>query len=390
MPLGTGATYDAIVVGAGPAGAHLACLLARTGRHVALLDKERFPREKVCGGGLSRKSLALLDLDLGGVAHKWIGGAFLTFQNRSAVVKDFGYAVGCMVLRSEFDQLLLERARKAGADYFGETAFLDLRAGDGSVVVETSRGSLRGRRLYAADGVGSAVRRKVFGRGLIDYVPALEALVELPQRTLNVFGDRAVFDFGAMPKGYGWIFPKRDHLNVGVFSPFGASALTRRLNDFIGRYPVLRQRRRVSYRGYAIPVRNAARRFERGPVALVGDAAGLVESVFGEGIYFALKSAALAAQAEIARGRSADAASYTQRLGRELLPELGAARMLARALYAFPQYAFRHAVCNERINRLFAGLIAGDTGYRECLVKAMLAAPTWIARPVSPRDPVIS
>ena len=56
----------------------------------------------------------------------------------------------------------------------------------------------------------------------------------------------------------------------------------------------------------------------------------------------------------------------------------------------FPQYAFRHAVCNERVNRLFAGLIAGDTGYRECLVKAMLAAPTWIARPVPPRDPVIS
>jgi geranylgeranyl reductase family protein len=390
MALAAGATYDAIVVGAGPAGAHLACLLAGAGRHVALLDKARFPREKVCGGGLSRKSLALLDFDVGAIAHKWIGGAFLTFQNRSAVVKDLGNAVGCMVLRSEFDQLLLERARKAGADYFGETAFLDLRERDGGVVVETSRGSLRGRRLYAADGVGSAVRRKAFGRGLVEYVPALEALVELPQPMLNAFGDRAVFDFGAMPKGYGWIFPKRDHLNVGVFSPFGASALASRLNDFIGRYPVLRGQRKISYRGYAIPVRNTARRFERGPVALVGDAAGLVESVFGEGIYFALQSAALAAQAEIARERSADAASYTQRLRRELLPELGAARMLARALYAFPKYAFHHAVCNERVNRLFAGLIAGDTGYRECLVKAMLTAPAWIAHTAPPRDLVIS
>jgi geranylgeranyl reductase family protein len=390
MPLGTGATYDAIVVGAGPAGTQLACLLARAGRHVALLDKESFPREKVCGGGLSRKSLALLDFDVGAIAQKWIGGAFLTFQNRSAIVKDLGNAIGCMVLRSEFDQLLLERARKAGADYFGETAFLDLRERDGGVVVETSRGRLRGRRLYAADGVGSAVRGKAFGRGLVEYVPALEALIELPQPTLNAFGDRAVFDFGAMPKGYGWIFPKRDHLNVGVFSPFGATALARRLNDFIGRYPALRQRRRVRYRGYAIPVRNAARRFERGPVALLGDAAGLVESVFGEGIYFALKSATLAGEAEVARARNADAPSYTQRLGRELLPELGAARMLARALYAFPKYAFRHAVCNERINRLFAGLIAGDTGYRECLVKALLAAPAWIAHAAPSRDLVIS
>src|SRR5579859_3979029 len=99
MSLPRSAPYDAIVVGAGPAGAHLAYTLARAGRRVALLDKRRFPREKVCGGGISRKSIALLDLDLAAVAHNWITGAFLTFQNRSAVKKDLRFAVGCTVLR---------------------------------------------------------------------------------------------------------------------------------------------------------------------------------------------------------------------------------------------------------------------------------------------------
>lgn len=388
MTLAAGAMYDAIVVGAGPAGAHLAYLLARAGRRVALLDKARFPREKVCGGGVSRKSLALLDFDVTGLAHKWIGGAFLTFQNRSAVIKDLGYPAGCMVERSEFDQALLDRARQAGALYFGETAFLDVREQREAVVVDTNRGPLRGLRLFAADGVASVVRRKVFGRDLVDYVPALEARVELPQQALAEFGDRAVFDFGAMPRGYGWIFPKRDHLNVGIYSPFGGTALVRQLSSFLERYPALRQRRKPTTIGYAIPLRNKRKLFERGRVALLGDAAGLVESVFGEGIYFALKSAAFAAQAEIAR--DAHAPTYTQLLRRELLPELQAARLLAKGLYTFQEFAFRHLVCNDRINRLFAGLIAGDTGYRECLIKAMLAAPAWVARPAPSSDFVIS
>ena len=108
-----------------------------------------------------------------------------------------------------------------------------------------------------------------------------------------------------MPKGYGWIFPKRDHLNVGIYSPFGGIALRRHLMEFIDRYPALRRRRGTEFRGYAIPLRNRAGLFERGPVMLLGDAAGLAESVFGEGIYFALKSAELAAQSECARDGNA-------------------------------------------------------------------------------------
>ncbi|MCC6609478.1 MAG: FAD-dependent monooxygenase [Burkholderiales bacterium] len=260
--------YDALVVGAGPAGAHLARLLARTGRRVAILDKQRFPREKVCGGGLSRKAIALLDLDIAPV----------------------------------------------------------------------------------------------------------------PGAALESFGDRALFDFGAMPRGCGWIFPKHDHLNVGVYSPFGGTALRRHLDRFMDRHPALSGRQRIEYRGFVIPLRNEAGAFERGPVALIGDAAGLAEPIFGEGIYFALMSAALAAQAEIERDAGAAPMRYTQRLARELLPELRAAAWLARALFTFPEFTFRHLVCDGRANDLFAGLITGETGYRECLRRTLLASPRWLFR----------
>jgi geranylgeranyl reductase family protein len=378
MSLPGSTTYDALVVGAGPAGSHLACLLARTGRRVALIDKQRFPREKVCGGGLTRKAVALLDIDIDSVVHRWIQGAYLTFQNRATIVKDVNPAAGCTVLRNEFDQALVERACDAGAQFFAGTALIDVRADGESAVASTSRGEFKARRLFAADGVGSTARTKIFGKHSVSYVPALEALVRIPDNAMERYGDRVVFDFGGMPRGYGWIFPKSDHLNVGVYSPFGATQLREHLDRFIDRYPALRHRRDIEYRGFAIPIRNEAKAFERGNVALVGDAAGLAESLFGEGIYFALKSAALAAQSET--GHDAMPMCYTELLRRELLPELRAAAWLAKVLFAFQAFTFRHLVCNERVNDLFTGLLTGETGYRECLRKTALAAPRWLMR----------
>jgi len=390
MPRPGGATYDALVVGAGPAGSHLACLLARAGRRVALIDKARFPRDKVCGGGVSRKSIAQLGLDLAPVVHRWLAGAFLTFRNRITIVKDVVPAVGCTVTRAEFDQLLLERARAAGAEFFPEAAFIDAELQGEEIVATTRRGAFRARRLYGADGAGSGVRAKLFGREVVSNVPALEAFVQAPDTDGDGFGERALFDFGAMPRGYGWIFPKRDHLNVGVYSPFGGKALRRHLDAFIDCYPALRGGRVLGYRGFVIPIGNPAGAFERGPVVLVGDAAGLAEAMFGEGIYFALKSAALAADTHLARACDTHAPSYTQRLRRELLPELRAARWLARAAFGFPRFAFRHLVCDEAMNALFAGLITGETGYRECLRKAALAAPAWMLRSGEARNAVIA
>jgi len=377
MPHTARATYDALVVGAGPAGSHLACLLARTGRRVALIDKARFPRDKVCGGGLSRKSLGLLG-DIAPVVHRWIRGAQLALRDRPPLVKDTRPAAGCTVSRAEFDQLLVARAREAGAQFFEQTAFLDLQADGSAAVVATNRGSFGCRKLYAADGAGSTVRARVFGKGAVRYVPALEALVPAPEDALQEFGERALFDFCGMPRGYGWIFPKRDHLNIGVYSPFGGRALRRHLDAFIDRHSALRGHERPAYRGYAIPLRNVAGAYERGPVALVGDAAGLAEAVFGEGIYFALYSAQLAARAELAADGDREANLYSELLTRELLPELRAARWLATCLFALPRLAIERLVRNPRANDLFAGLITGETGYRACLRRAALAWPAWL------------
>jgi geranylgeranyl reductase family protein len=369
---------DVLVVGAGPAGSHLAYLLAGQGLQVTLIDKQAFPRAKVCGGGLSRKAMDLLGFDLGPVMHRAIGGAILNYRNRDAILKEVQPMAACTVVRSEFDQLLLDRACARGVRFLAETGFVDATETADAVSVATSRGVLRCRLLLAADGAASAVRNKLFGKDLVAYVPAMEAMLWPAPGMLERFGDRALFDFDGMPRGYGWIFPKRDHFNVGVYSPFGGAALRQHLERFIAAYASLRQPLRLECQGYVIPLQNRRQLYQRGRVWLLGDAAGLAEALFGEGIYFALKSATIAAKAIAADGLRAESALYSRLLRRELLPELRAAAWMARLIYRFPKLAFSHLVLNQQVNHDFAGLISGQVGYRDCLLKTALGFPRWL------------
>lgn len=374
--------FDAVIVGAGPAGAYLGELLSSRGWSVAVLERRRLPRNKVCGGGLSRKAIDLLGFDLDPVARQSIRGAILTFGNRGGIFKDPSFSAWTVV-RSEFDAFLAARARAAGAELLEEWAFQSAVERCGVVQVGTSRGELRCRLLFGADGTSSAVRSRVFGKGAVLSVPALEAIVRVEERQIARLADRAVFDFGVMPGGYGWIFPKGDHLNVGVYSPDPPRSgvlLRRHLNDFMARYEILRSPLDVRYEGAAIALRNAGNEFQRGRTWLLGDAAGLSEALFGEGIYFALKSATLAAQAVSEEGLTSNALRYTALLRRELLPELRAARWMARLVYLLPRFTFTHLALNGRVNEDFAGLIGGTLGYRQCLARTLLRFPHWVGR----------
>jgi geranylgeranyl reductase family protein len=373
------ASCDVLIVGAGPAGSHLGYLLARRGYEVAIVEKCCMPRDKVCGGGLTRKAVRLLDADLGAVVHHWVHAAQLRFRGDPGVVKHLDPPPACTVLRREFDLFLLERARAAGARCRTGVRFVDARGeSDGVQVRLEGGGALRCRLLVGSDGAASAVRARFFGRRLVRCVPALETLVPMSEAARAQFGTQALFDFGAIPHGYGWIFPKRDHLNVGVYSPLGGRGLRRHLQGFLARYEALAGARDAPYQGFAIPIRNAGGRFQADRVWLLGDAAGLADGLFGEGIYFALKSAELAARAVQETGLRPNAPRYTQLLESELLPELRASRWLGRAVYAFPSLAYRRIVRNERANEDFAGLLSGSVGYRECLGRVIRRAPRWL------------
>jgi flavin-dependent dehydrogenase len=317
----------------------------------------------VCGGALSRKTLDLAGFDLSPVIHHRVARATLAFRNEASTVVSLEAAGACMSVRAEFDAFLVRKAREAGVHVLEATSFQGMVEDSQGVRVETSAGKLGARHLVGADGVGSSVRRHVFGKGGVRQVPSLEALLRVPAKTLEHFRDHALFDLGGMDHGYGWIFPKRDHLNVGVYSARAGHHLPQQLARFIATHPIL-----------------AGHEVIRGRTMLVGDAAGLAEGVYGEGIYFAMRSGQLAAQAIATAAEEAASEAYARAVRTHLAPELRFSNWIGQAYFAFPRFAFHRLAMHPRGQRKFAGVITGDVSYRECFWGALRAVPHWALR----------
>lgn len=379
-------TLDAIVVGAGPAGSFCAYHLARAGWSVMLVEKCRVPREKVCGGALSRKTLDLAGFSLDTVVHHRVSGATLTFRDEMSVQVRLDSVGACTSVRAEFDALLVDQARSAGVDFRDRTRFLAAETSGNRVRVTTDRQTLVARYLLGADGIGSAVRHAVFREAGVRQVPAVEKLLEVPPDVLDHYADNALFDLGGMQRGYGWVFPKRDHLNVGIYSPWGGTALHAQLERFIATHKPLASHRVRARAGFAIPLFDSRRALVSGRTMLLGDAAGFAEGVYGEGIYFAMRSGQLAAEALTGAPDGEAGSRYAGLVARHLAPELRYSNVIGHAYFAFPRFAFRHFAMNARGQRRFAAVLTGETGYRDCFWSALRALPGAVLGPPDRRN----
>jgi len=370
--------YDAVICGAGPAGSFCAYHLAKAGRSVLLFEKLALPRPKVCGGALSRKTAKLVDFDLSPIIHNSVVRATLSYRDEFSAAITLKEAGAFTTVRAQFDAFLASNAVSAGAILRDSTAFLDAQDQGLVVEVKTTGGVFRTRWLIAADGVASTVRKRMFGRRVGRYVPSVEALLRVPDDVMAHFRDHATFDLGGMRRGYGWIFPKRDHLNVGIYSPWGGERMREQLDAFLATHALLRNREVVCRMGSAIPLFD-----QRSPVALgrtlaIGDAGGFAEGVYGEGIYYAMRTGQMAAEAIIGAGDDHAGRYYGERIARELSPELNLSTWLGRAYFAFPRFAFRHLAMDPRGQDRFTGIITGDATYRDCVVGALRRAPRWL------------
>ena len=381
--------FDVVVVGCGPAGATAAYRLASAGARVLMLEKEALPRDKVCGGGVSAKAIREAPFPLLPVVERHARSALVAYGGASAVPCERP-GIGGMTRRAVLDSFMTGKAVAAGAVLRERSAFEGFEQHGDALEVRTSGGTVAARVLVGADGVHSRVRRQLFPGPAPPAVAAVEALLWPAPGMLEVVGDTCVFDLGAIPGGYGWIFPKRDHLNVGLYRfvkrPDNVD-MRALLEGYIARTPVLRSYERIAVKGYPIPVRPVAPRLASRGVVLVGDAAGVADPLFGEGIYFAIRSGNLAADAIAAalEGR-ASLAAYDRAM-RGLRFDLAAARLAARLLYASPRLGFRFGVRDPLVCRLFMGVIEGAVSPARALAgMAALVPHMLVARPTPPVD----
>ena len=284
--------FDAIVVGAGPAGAAAARLLASARASVLLLDRARFPRDKPCGGGLTGRAARLLPEPIDEVVEDRATRVRLRAGYRGGYERESARPLVLLTRRSRLDAYLAGRAAVAGAEFRDGTR---VEGVDGTTVLLAGGGRARGDVLIGADGANGAVARSLGLAGAIDHGVALEANAPHYSR----YRGTLVLEFGVVPGGYGWVFPKADHVNVGVGGWAGEGPRLRAHLGRLCRAHGIDPDRLEGARGHRLPMRRPDAVLARGRAALIGDAAGLVDPFSGDGIYEALLSADLAADAAL-------------------------------------------------------------------------------------------
>lgn len=285
---------DVLIVGAGPAGSSAAYDLASGGISTLLVDRQLLPRTKPCGGAVTIKALKAMRFSIDPIVRNRASGLLLGIDGGTCSTFSGSRDIAAMTLRTELDHYLLERAIAHGAQFRKINRIMAIEEKEDHVLLTTTGSRIRSKFLIGADGANSTVRRMVFGGHSIQLAFAIEGRVPASQRS-----DLMEFHFGAAPQGYGWVFPKDDHLNVGIYS------VSQKLNrGLLARFITRRFRSNEleEVLGYPIGIGGWSYSLCKDRVLLAGDAAGLAEPLLGEGIYYAIRSGQVAAGAILSEG----------------------------------------------------------------------------------------
>lgn len=312
--------FDVIVVGGGPSGATAAEDLARSGAHVAMLDRDG--RIKPCGGAIPPRLIEDFALPENQLVAKITTARMISPTGRAVDIPIENGFVG-MVDREHFDEFLRGRAAKAGAERLTGTFLRVERDDQGTHVVyrEKATGEERRERtklVIGADGARSRVAAaELPGGSKIPYVLAYHEIIDAPGATANYDPARCdvIYDGAISPDFYGWVFPHGKSASVGMGTALGSVDLkqaTAALRSSAG----LAECKTLRREGAPIPLKPLDRWDNGRDVVLAGDAAGVVAPSSGEGIYYAMVGGRVAATAAMATLMSGDVAKL--KLARQL------------------------------------------------------------------------
>jgi geranylgeranyl reductase family protein len=368
------AGFDVAVVGAGPSGSTAAYHLARAGARVVILDRAEFPREKPCGGGVTARAFERAPVDITPVVEQVVTklrfsyklGKFFEYEYRTGD-DDEPQTLAYLTQRHRLDEFLLRHACEAGAEFRGGAMVRGVEMDRDGVRIDVKGEKVEAAVLVGADGANGIVARSVGLRPVSEPQVALEAQFPYPGDVVpGEWAHLLALELGSIAGGYGWSFPKADHFNVGCGGYHSEGGKLRQhlyelQNHY--RYGALTTR---NMRGHRLPTRDEGAPIVRGRTLLVGDAAGLVDPMSGEGIYAAFVSGHLAA-ARLLRfldGKDPDLWSYEAAIEREIMSDIRAAKMLRDAYdyTSWPSYFMLRR--SEKMRQMLCQLITGERTYQ--------------------------
>ncbi len=381
---------DVLIVGGGPAGAWAARGLARAGARVRVFDASH-PREKPCGGGLTARCVELVGDLLARVPQVPVqrvrfeapppGRDPYPAPPRTAPSVTVAVpgspgapAVSPLVVVSRrlFDASLLDAAREAGADVVTERV-VDVYVTADACTVRTRSHHFRGRFLIGADGAASLVRRRLHRP-----LPASQWSIATGVFVADVTSPDIIVRFVNRPPGYIWSFPRTDHLAIGICAQADvttAPELRRQLDRWLSRSGLTEGREARAYT-WPIPALTAEECLKGVPVGdrwlLAGDAAGLVDPLTREGIYYALRSGELAAEV-LARSAASASAAYSRSVQMEILVELARAARARRTFFSPIVTRLWIDALREspRVRQLALRVVVGTIGYERLRRRAV-------------------
>ena len=327
--------FDVAVVGSGPAGAFAALKLAEKGISTVIIEKATLPRYKTCGGGLTYRGKEMIPFDVSSAVDREFYKLDIHFEKANAFFcTERDQPIVSMVMRSEFDNLIVEKAKEAGAVLLENHKLKDITFGD-DIILHTSEVDVKAKFVIAADGALSPTAKLTGWKETRYLIPALEYEVEVNEEDFERLSKELRLDFDAIPLGYGWNFPKKNHLSIGV-----ASARRTKINlkkhyrkylKTLGIDEVISE----EFHGFQIPLTHRRDGFFQKNVFLVGDAAGFADPFSAEGITNALLSGSMAAESIVEADFIGEKAGelYHEKINESLIPDLKTGEFMSKLFY---------------------------------------------------------
>ena len=371
--------YDVIVVGGGPAGASAARRAAQMGASVLLIDAATFPRPKPCGGAVSEQAMSYLDFPLEpALIQAEVYGARVYFGD-NVVEGRAPFRIAVLTSRTELDNFLLQKAAEAGVQILQDHRVEDVSQNDDFAIVKVNNNrQFRSQYVVAADGAQSVIAKSIRKRLSKDeFAVAYEADIACTRESpAQLSNDLIDIYFGQEYMGYSWIFPKRDHWNIGVGAmASNATNVKSSTQEFFGNLTALQYDPGASLingKGWIIPAGGYQRRVGFKRIYLTGDAAGFVDPFYGEGIAYAIRSGA---QAGVITGAAAlnprkgtVAASQRQYAAfckNHISTDLRYGLLFARLLHFWPGGLLRLFSTDSRLISKYLDVPAARTSYGE-------------------------
>jgi digeranylgeranylglycerophospholipid reductase len=384
--------YDVIVIGAGPAGSTAARIIAEAGFKVLIIEKGHIGRNKACGGAIRIQTFEKLNLKLEDFVEREISGIRMYSPSGSVIEHDHGKTTGITVYRDKFDFHLLNLAINSGAEVLTDTLAKDVSImGDSAEIIVEKNNILQKKScklIVAADGVFSNISKKVglsnYDRNLMGVCSQFE--MEMKESDIEeLIGDKIELYFGdtIAPGGYGWIFPKKNGVTVGVGMPLPRrkNKMSDYLNAFIEKHPEvsykLKGAKVIGKNGGVVPLKGVIGKTYSDNLLVVGDAAGHVSPLTAEGIYYSMISAKCAASLGIeALSENNLSENKLKEYEKKWKKEIGADLKWGILLYNIllsenrkVDYLVNEAKKDECLRALTANFISGCAPYNELLKK---------------------